>query len=235
MDSTQSNVNTNNANTSGKKDEKYVAPPGFIAETFSFKETKDKDTQKVIPKPDPVIVDFKPTTLDEIAALLNGTGMPEETTAKVRDLILISLNDVKRTHIKKVLFDDMDLDELRTSHTIDPELYDLVTIALMPPARRGAVGIEDEVWDSFEQDYQEVMQANGVDEKRAKVGANILRNRLNKVKSNLDALKQFELRIGTWYTNTKNGEIMEGVYKYLSDRVQKLIVANEPQTVLQSF
>ena len=220
---------------SNGKPAKYESPTGYVAETFSFKETKDKDTGKVIPKPDPVIVDFKPTTLEEIANLLNGTGMPEETTAKVRDLILVSLNDVKRTHIKKVLFDDMDLDELRQSHMIDPSLYDLVTIALMPPARRGAVGIEDEVWDMFEQDYQDVMQANGVDEKRAKVGANILRNRLNKVKSNLDALKQFELRISTWYTNTKNGEAMEKVYGYLSDRVQKLIVANEPQTVLQSF
>lgn len=225
-----------NGNEVKKTDEKYVAPEGFIAETFNFKESTDKDTGKKIPKPDPVVIDFKPTTLEDVAVLLQGDpNTPVETTAKVRELILTSLNDVKRTHIKKVLFDDMDLDELRASHTIDPALYDLVTIALMPPARRGAVGIEEEVWDSFETDYQEVMQANGVDEKRAKVGANIIRNRFNKVKSNLDALKQFELRITTWYTNTKNGEVMEPVYKYLSDRVQKLIVANQPEAVLQSF
>lgn len=226
-----------NGNTEAKKaDEKYVAPEGFIAETFNFKESTDKETGKKIPKPDPVIIDFKPTTLEDVSILLAGDPeTPAETTAKVRELILTSLNDVKRTHIKKVLFDDMDLDELRTSHAIDPSLYDLVTIALMPPARRGAVGIEEEVWDSFEIDYQEVMQANGVDEKRAKVGANIIRNRFNKVNRNLDALKQFELRITTWYTNTKNGEVMEPVYKYLSDRVQKLIVANQPEAVLQSF
>lgn len=232
MSAAASNASEGAAN----KEMKYVAPEGFIAETFNFKESTDKDTGKKIPKPDPVIIDFKPTTLTDVYVLLNGDeSTPAETTEKVRELVLTSLNDVKRTHIKKVLFDDMDLDELRVSHTIDPALYDLVTIALMPPARRGAVGIEEEVWDSFETDYQEVMQANGVDEKRAKVGASIIRNRFNKVKSNLDALKQFELRITTWYTNTKNGEVMEPVYKYLSDRVQKLIVANQPEAVLQSF
>ena len=71
------------------------------------------------------------------------------TVAKIQELILTSINEVKRTHIRKVLFDDLSLDEIRASHTIDPELYDIQTIALMPPARRGAVGIEDEMWGRF--------------------------------------------------------------------------------------
>lgn len=240
----QTNVATTTAaitNTSGAtKQPDYVAPPGYIAEKFSFRETTDPETKKVTPKPDPVVIGFKPTTLDQLKSYLE--PVPEDadderkmTVAKIQELILTSINEVKRTHIRKVLFDDLSLDEIRASHTIDPELYDIQTIALMPPARRGAVGIEDEMWEDFVKNYILVIQEHGMDEKRAKVGADILKNKLNKVKQNKDALQQFAQRIDTWYTNTLEGEKFEPVYKYLADRVQKLIVANEPQNVLASF
>jgi len=230
-------TNTTGATVAAKD---YIAPPGFIAEKFSFRETTDPDTKKVIPKPDPVVIGFKPTTLDQLKEYLEPANESDDderklTVAKIQELILTSINEVKRTHIRKVLFDDLVLDEVRASHTIDPSLYDIETIALMPPARRGAVGIEDEMWEDFTKNYILVIQEHGMDEKRAKVGADILKNKLNKVKQNKDALQQFAQRIDTWYTNTQEGEKFEPVYKYLADRVQKLIVANEPQNVLASF
>ena len=45
--------------------------------------------------------------------------------------------------------------------------------------------------------YLVVIQEHGMDEKRAKVGADILKNKLNKVKQNKDALQQFAQRIDT--------------------------------------
>jgi hypothetical protein len=233
-------TNTSGAAAKNAAELNYTAPEGYVAEKFTFRETTDPDTKKVIPKPDPVVIAFKPTTLDQLQAMLKPIDESADdevklTTAKIQELILSSINEVKRTHIRKVLFDDLNLDEIRVSHTIDPSLYDIETIALMPPARRGAVGIEEELWEDFTKNYIVVIQEHGMDEKRAKVGADILRNKLNKVKQNKDALQQFAQRIDTWYTNTQEGEKFESVYKYLADRVQKLIVANEPQNVLASF
>lgn len=224
----------------------------------NFRKSKD-DAGNEIPAIDPVTFNFHAldagdviqlmfkdkvdeATMDQLKGLFivppvpEGQKAPEPTEQdKVVGMILTAVNSVTLDHVKKVVFDDVDLNVVRQTKELDPTLYDFTMIALLPPSRRGAVGIEDEMWDDFVADYVEVIQHHGMDEKRAKVGADIMKNRLNKVKSNKQALEQFKVRIQTWYSNSSRAEALTPVYTYLIDRVEKLIATNEPLTVLQSF
>lgn len=226
----QTNV-TGNPNNQVEQVKKDKIPEGFVK--FGFRKTKDPETQKEIPAPDPIIMKFQSETVQSVAALLNGEGLTPEETEKVREFIVGCVNDAKKEYVK-TLFDDVGYDEAR-ANGIAPELYDVKVIAMLPPTRRGASGIPDELWEEFVADYQEVIVHHGVDVKRAKVGADIMRGRFNKVRQQKEALLQFKTRIQTWYNHSSKAEQLATVYEYLIERAEKLIAANEPQNVLASF
>lgn len=213
-----------------------------VTKNFNFRATLDPNdpTGKAkIPAAEP-LKELKLTLMEkqDIINLINGmkpnkTILSVEEQAKVDELIVDSINSVAIDYVKN-LFDDIGLEKVRVEG-IDPELYDFSLIAMLPPSTRGATGIDDDTWDDFEQDYVSVMTQHGIEEKRAQVGASILKNKLVKVRQSIDALKQFEQRIQMWYGHTSKGETLAAVYTYLNARVQKFIVANEPQQVLASF
>jgi hypothetical protein len=131
------------------------------------------------------------------------------------------------------LIEDIGVEKVRTEG-LDPALYSFQVIANLPAASKTV--FDDETWASFKADYIEVMtETGGVDQQRAKVGAEILATRLNKVKGNKTALEQFRDRIKTWYNNTKKDEEFVKVYQYLIGRCEDFIKANEPEAVLASF
>ena len=230
----------------------------IVAVKCNFRKSKD-DAGNEIPAIDPVTFNFHALDAKDVVRLMFQGKVDDATMGQLQDLftvapipegqkpaeptdqdkvlstILAAVNEVTLDHIKKVVFDDVDLNVVRTSKELDPALYDFTMIALLPPNRRGAVGIEDETWEEFVADYVSVIQHHGMDEKRARVGADIMKNRLNKVKSNKPALEQFKMRIQTWYANSSKAEQLTPVYTYLIDRVEKLITNNEPVTILQSF
>lgn len=195
-----------------------------VDKKFGFRKTKD-DAGNEIAAPEPVVLK---TTLLDIEGVIELLKSEDD---KVLEMVVDSLNTPILGYIRQ-LIEDIGVEKVR-AEGLDPSLYSFQLIANLPAASKTV--FDEDTWNAFKADYIEVIVANGVDVPRAKVGAEILAGRLNKVKGNKTALEQFRDRIKTWYNNSSKAEEMQKVYQYLIGRCEEYIKANEPEAVLASF
>jgi len=197
-----------------------------VKRKFNFRKTKDETTGKEVPAAEPIEATLTLLSLDDVVRLLQG-GDP-----KVLEMMVDTLNAPSISYYRE-LIEDLGVENVRKDG-IPAERYSFEAIAALPPASKSM--FDEETWNAFKADYISVIMAKGgVDENRAKVGAEILATRLNRVKGNLTALEQFQDRIKTWFGNTEKKEEMLKVYQYLIGRCEGFIAANQPETVLASF
>lgn len=196
----------------------------IVDKKFGFRKTKD-DAGNEIPAADPITMKVHLVDLEEVIALLKSED------DKVQEMVIDSLNTPILGYIRQ-LIEDIGVEKVR-AEGLDPSQYSFSVIANLPASSKTV--FDEDTWSAFKQDYIDVIVSNGVDQTRAKVGAEILAGRLNKVKSNKVALEQFRDRIKTWYNNSSKAEEMVKVYQYLIGRCEEFIKANEPEAVLASF
>jgi len=210
----------------------------LVDKKFGFRKTTD-DTGKVIPAPEPLNLKLALFNWEDIIAMIaaeskrepikNAKG--EEEPNKVKEMVIDCINTPIINYVKD-LIDTVGVEEVRAKG-IEPELYSFELIANLPPASKSM--FDEETWKAFKEDYMEVMAIVGVSPERAKIGAEHLAARLNRVKGNLEALEQFKGRINSWYSNSKKQEEFAKVFQYLLQRCEDFIKANQPETILASF
>ena len=104
------------------------------------------------------------------------------------------------------------------------EKLDWQAIADLPPAEKRGGGIAKETWESFYDDYVEVMCAvTGKEKARVTKAADIFKQRLQPVRSRKDVLGAMSEFLDVWFTNSKNQEDFVDVYKFLKSKADAFL------------
>jgi hypothetical protein len=137
--------------------------PQLIPTKFNFKARTIKDENgKEIgkSKKQPALeANLPQPTIEEVVAILMSD---DEAHAKVKAYVMDSIYSGVRDQAKAQLdeyIDSMDPNEDKTvtADVLDYDKLDIVYIANLPPAQRGARAIPEEDWEAFFQDYLQVM------------------------------------------------------------------------------
>lgn len=132
---------------------------------FNFKSRiiKDENGKEIgkTKKQPALTVGLPQPTVEEVVSILMSD---DEGHAKVKTMFMESLYSIVREQAKGQLDDVIDSmdpndDKTITAESIDYDKLDLVYIANLPPAQRGARAIPEEDWEAFYQDYMQVMVA----------------------------------------------------------------------------
>jgi hypothetical protein len=189
---------------------------------YFFKKRKEKDANglvlKEIPAPEPLEISIPLLTMEDVVALI------QSNNEKVHSLILESLNNVIIDQVRAEVNDDV---EGVREKGVAADTYDFVKIAELPPATRRGSAIPDEVWEGFIKDYTEVMQHHGKTAEKAAMGAKLLKQKFQPVKSNKKVIKALKENLQTYFTNTEKAEEFQQVYETLSSKADTLLEADE--------
>lgn len=116
---------------------------------------------------------------------------------------------------------------------VKPEMLDLSKldwefIANMPKAERKGLGISDEDFDSFFEDYRAIMpKVTGKDLDRIEKHVSIFKKKLGSVKNDKKALSILRDMLLLWAGNTSAMEENQEVYDYLLKRSDTLLAEEE--------
>ena len=155
--------------------------------TFKSRKLKDEQGREVGEafKPEPVIASIPVPTAALLIQYLqqpdpvkseDGKAVEATVAQKVKQLILDTIHGLIKDQGKDQLdsvLEEMDLRNPRplALTDLDFDKLSLEVIALIEPARRGAVALSDDDYNSFFEDYTQVMsQAAGLEEKKIKIG-----------------------------------------------------------------
>lgn len=139
--------------------------PQMIATKFNFKTRtiKDENGKEIgkTKKQPSLEVQLPQPTVEEVVSILQSQ---DEAHAKVKELILDGIYGIVRDQAKAQLdevIDSFGTDDTKTVsvETLDFDKLDLIYIANLPPAQRGARAIPEEDWEAFFSDYLQVMVA----------------------------------------------------------------------------
>lgn len=143
---------------------------------FKFKKTKDKDTGIVIERETVQLAVPYPSVQGIINILERG--------GKELDLLRDAVEQIINAAARDLLYDDVSL----TAANFPVEKLSWEYIANLPKTQRGG-GIAKETWDDFIQDYIEIMPSvTGKTIEAVSNAANILKGKLNQVKTNKPVL-----------------------------------------------
>lgn len=205
--------------------------------TFKSRKLKDEQGREVGEafKPEPVIASIPVPTaalliqyLQQPDPVKGEDGKVAEATVaqKVKQLILDTIHalikDQGKDQLDSVL-EEMDLRNPRplALTDLDFDKLSLEVIALIEPARRGAVALSDDDYNSFFEDYTQVMsQAAGLEEKKIKAHLDIFKAP-TKIKSRKDMLEVMLERLAVYATKTSKLEENMAVYARLQTKFDK--------------
>lgn len=189
---------------------------------FGFKKRKEKNEAGIvtgeIPAPAPVELEIPMLSMEDIVALINGGD------EKVQALLVEAANNIILEQVRDAVNEDP---EAAREKGVNPDVYDFVKIANLPPAQRRGSAIPEEVWEAFVADYTDVMQHHGKTKEKAEMGAKLLSKKFQPVKSNKKVVQALKDNLSTWFANTTKGEEFQAVYESLAQKADSLLAADE--------
>lgn len=153
----------------------------------------------------------------ELELLLD--SMTEVIYTQARGLV----NDIREANTKAGTPDN----EIKAEE-IDVAKLSWSFIANMPKAERRGLGISEEDWEEFANDYRAIMpKTTGKDADRIEKHVQLFKNRFNRCRNDKKALTVLSDMLALWATNTANLEDNQEVYEYLNKRVETLLKEEE--------
>lgn len=186
-------------------------PTTMVETKFNFKQRaiKDEGGKEIgkAKKQPPLIVNLPQPTKATIVAVLQSE---DPAHAKLQALFLDSIYDIVRSQAKLQLDDVIDSfgieDKTVTADHLDYDKLDLVYIANLEPAQRGARAISEEEWTAFFEDYTSVMvAATGKPLEKIQNHINLFR-KPTKIRNAKDMLQVLVQQLDIYITKTGNLE-----------------------------
>lgn len=143
---------------------------------------------------------------------------------KQADLLVETVANVIYQQQRSIIADDPDY----TADKFDPAKVTWEFIANIPRSERTGSGIAKEVWEAFAKDYTAVVITHaGKTAEQAANAAKILVAKFQQVKTNKAVISKLVDNINIWFTNTQNAEDFADVYKFLTDKAETLLKADD--------
>lgn len=156
-------------------------------------------------------------TIDGIIAIIEAGG-------KQADLLLSVAADVIIAQARSQVNDDENI----TQDKLKYEELSWDFIANIPQAERKGGGISKETWETFAEDYINVMP--GVTGKSAEqIGnaAKLLSGKFQACKTNKAVLSFLKTQLDLWFSHSSNAEDLAECYEFLNNKVDTLLQADE--------
>lgn len=185
---------------------------------FRFKKQKDKDTGiETVREPLELAIPYP--SVEGIVAILEAGG-------KQLELLIDAVEGVVTQVARDIISEDTSINA--ANFPVDKVSWD--AIANMPKAQRRGGGIPKEVWDSFEQDYIEVMPAAaGKTLEAVTNAAKILKNKLSQVKTNEPVLQLLVEQLGIYASATPNLEEYQECVDFLLNKADQFLNISEEE------
>ena len=104
-------------------------------------------------------------------------------------------------------------------------------IANMPKSERGAPDIPDEVWNTFFEDYKNVLVSTGKEVQRVAKHVVLFKSHFRTCKYDKPALSILKDNLNLWAAKTEAMEDNAECYQFLTDRLDKYLKAEEKNLV----
>jgi hypothetical protein len=161
---------------------------------FKFKKTKDKDTNIIIERETVQLAVPYPSVQGIINILERG--------GKELDLLRDAVESIVNAAARDLLYDDISLN----AASFPVEKLSWEYIANLPKTQRGG-GIAKETWDDFITDYVEIMPSvTGKSLEAVTNAANILKSKLNQVKTNKAVLNLLVGQLAIYAEHSPNAQ-----------------------------
>jgi hypothetical protein len=179
---------------------------------FKFRKAKDKDTGiETIRKPVQLAIPYP-----SVQGLINII----EKGGKGLELVMEALATVVDSAARDLLYEDLSLDA--SNFPVEKLAWD--TIANLPKAQRTGGGIPKEVWESFAQDYCEVMPSiTGKSPEQVANAAKILQNKFSAVKTNEAVLNLLVDQLAIYANSSPNIEDYQECVEFLLNKADTLL------------
>lgn len=183
---------------------------------FNFKKSKDKATGIETIR-EPVVLAVPYPSVDGIVAILEAGG-------KQLELLQDAIEAVVNSQARDLLYEDTAL--TAATFPVDKVSWDF--ISNIPKAQRRGGGIPKEIWESFGQDYVEVMpEITGKTVEQIANAAKILVNKLASVKTNEPVLNLLVEQLGLYAAKSPNIEEYEECVAFLLNKADTFLNISE--------
>lgn len=147
-----------------------------------------------------------------------------ETGGKGLELLLSAAADVVVSAARSILNDNETM--TAKDFPLDQVMWDF--IANMPESEKRGRGIPKEVWEEFAADYIQVMPGvTGKTEDQVSLAAKLFLNKFQSVKTNKPVLRKLQEQLTVYANNSTNAENYSDCVKFLSEKVETLLAADE--------
>lgn len=185
---------------------------------FNFKKSVDKITGiETIRKPVQLAIPYP--SVEGVVNIL-------ETGGKGLELLMEAIEGVVNSAARDLLYED----EKLNAATFPVEKISWEAIANLPKAQRRGGGIPKETWESFAQDYVEVMPAiTGKTLEQVANAAKILMNKLQQVRTNEPVLNLLVEQLAIYAENSPNIEEYQDCVAFLLNKADTFLNVSEEE------
>lgn len=202
---------------------------------YHFKKEKIKDAEgKVVGegKKLPTIKTSIPVPTEDAILDIVAAGSQSEAGKKGLELLKDLMFDVVFERGRQIINawreDPANAGKEVPADLLKPADLDFFAIASLPKAERRGLGISEEEWDAFFENYREVMPlATGKDKERIEKHVQLFKKKFATVRNDKKVLGVLADMLTLYAASTPNLEDHQGVYEYLTKRVETLLKEDE--------
>ncbi len=147
----------------------------------------------------------------------------------LRDVVYEAIKTAARGQIND--FREANADAPLTADILDLSKLTFAAIAAMPKESRAAPEIPEEVWNSFFEDYKQVLVSTGKEPARAAKHVILFKSHFRTCKFDKPALTVLRDALNLWAAKTENMEDNKDVFEFLTNKVNKYLNAEEKNLV----
>lgn len=200
------------------------------AVNFNFKKSKDKDTGIETVR-ETVQLAIPYVSVPGLVNIIEGKELEKGQPNKGLELLMDAMADVVNAAARDLLYEDITLNA--ATFPVDKISWEF--IANTPKATRRGGGIPKEVWESFAQDYVEVMpDATGKTLDQVAKAAKILVNKFSAVRTNIDVLNLLTGQLAIYMDKSENAEEYSECVEFLVSKAD-MYVNVSPKELLESL
>lgn len=183
---------------------------------FHFKTVKDKDSGIETKRPT-IELKLPVPSVEGIIKVLEAGG-------KQLELLQSAVADIIVAQARSILSDN----ESMTADNFPLMQCTWEFISNMPEAEKRGRGIPKEVWEEFAADYIEVMPAiTGKTSEQVALAAKLFLNKFQQVKTNKPVIGKLREQLAIYANNSKQAENYADCIKFLDDKANDLLEADE--------
>jgi hypothetical protein len=109
-------------------------------------------------------------------------------------------------------------------------------IANLPKAERRGSSIPTEIWEAFSKDYCDIMPGlTGKKEQNVQNAAKLFVAKLNPAKGSKEIIQALKPQLALWFEKTTQQEELGVVYEYLNNKMEAMLKAEDPATLLANL